>query len=141
MEIPVKVSTSVRSKVNTFVRTKVSKERLMNACKRALEFNIHNYKIVQNILEKGLDQVNNESEDNQNRMALLEIIEDRHGKGSVIITSQLPVSGWYDIIGEKTVADAILDRIVHEAHRIDLMGESMRKTRKKVYPETEAISN
>ena len=73
MEIPVKVSTSirskvntpVRSKVNTFVRTKVSKERLMNACKRALEFNIHNYKIVQNILEKGLDQVNNESEDNQ----------------------------------------------------------------------------
>ena len=79
--------------------------------------------------------------DNQNRMALLEIIEDRHGKGSVIITSQLPVSGWYDIIGEKTVADAILDRIVHEAHRIDLMGESMRKTRKKVYPETEAISN
>lgn len=79
--------------------------------------------------------------DNQNRMALLEIIEDRHGKGSVIITSQLPVSGWYDIIGEKTVADAILDRLVHEAHRIDLMGESMRKTRKKTYSETEEISN
>jgi DNA replication protein DnaC len=79
--------------------------------------------------------------DNQNRMTLLEIIEDRHGKGSVIITSQLPVSGWYDIIGEKTVADAILDRLVHEAHRIDLMGESMRKTRKKAYPVTEEISN
>lgn len=65
--------------------------------------------------------------DNQNRLALLEIIEDRHGKGSVIITSQLPVSGWYDIIGEKTIADAIMDRLIHQAHRIELSGESMRK--------------
>ncbi len=69
--------------------------------------------------------------DNQNRLTLLEIIEDRHGKGSVLITSQVPVSGWYDIIGEKTVADAILDRLVHDAHRIDLKGESLRKTRKR----------
>lgn len=69
--------------------------------------------------------------DGPNRLALLEIIEDRHGKGSVIITSQVPVSGWYEIIGEKTVADAILDRLVHDAHRIELMGESMRKARKK----------
>jgi len=69
--------------------------------------------------------------DSPNRLALLEIIEDRHGKGSVLITSQVPVSGWYEIIGEKTVADAILDRLVHDAHRIELMGESMRKTRKK----------
>jgi hypothetical protein len=74
-------------------------------------------------------------------MALLEIIEDRHGKGSVIITSQLPVSGWYDIIGEKIVADGILDRLVHKAHRIDLMREFLRKTRKKICPETEEISN
>jgi DNA replication protein DnaC len=65
--------------------------------------------------------------DNQSRLALLEIIEDRHGKGSVIITSQLPVSGWYDIIGEKTIADAIMDRLIHQAHRIELSGESMRK--------------
>ena len=49
------------------------------------------------------------------------------GKGSVIITSQLPVSKWYDIIGDKTMADAILDRIIHQAHRIELNGESMRK--------------
>lgn len=69
--------------------------------------------------------------DSPNRLALLEIIEDRHGKGSVVITSQVPVSGWYEIIGEKTVADAILDRLVHDAHRIELMGESMRMTRKK----------
>ncbi len=67
--------------------------------------------------------------DNQNRLAFLEIIEDRHGKGSVIITSQLPVSRWYDIIGEKTIADAIMDRLVHQAHRIELNGESMRKKR------------
>ena len=54
----------------------------------------------------------------------------RHGRGSLIITSQLPVSGWYDIIGEKTISDAILDRLVHDAHRIELKGESLRKTRK-----------
>lgn len=77
--------------------------------------------------------------DNQNRLTLLEIIEDRHGKGSVIITSQLPVSQWYSIIGEKTVADAILDRIVHQAHRLELQGESMRKKRVKV-PSSESIN-
>lgn len=71
--------------------------------------------------------------DNQNRLTLLEIIEDRHGKGSIIITSQLPVSQWYNVIGEKTVADAILDRIVHQAHRIELQGESMRKKEKKYH--------
>jgi DNA replication protein DnaC len=69
--------------------------------------------------------------DSQNRMTLLEIIEDRHKKGSVIITSQLPISNWYEIIGEKTIADAILDRLIHQAQRIELKGESMRKTRKK----------
>jgi len=50
--------------------------------------------------------------DNQSRSALMEIIEDRHGKRSTIITSQLPVKEWYDVIGEKTVSDAILDRLV-----------------------------
>jgi DNA replication protein DnaC len=67
--------------------------------------------------------------DSQNRMALMEIIEDRHNKGSVIITSQLPVNKWYEIIGDKTIADAILDRLIHNAHRIELKGESMRKKR------------
>ena len=62
---------------------------------------------------------------------MLEIIEDRHAKGSVIITSQLPVKQWYESIGEKTIADAIMDRLVHSAHRIELNGESMRKKRKK----------
>lgn len=67
--------------------------------------------------------------DAQSRAALLEIIEDRHGKTSLIITSQLPVSKWFEVIGEKTIADAILDRIVHVAHRIELKGESMRRKR------------
>ena len=67
--------------------------------------------------------------DSQNRIALLEIIEDRHNKGSMLVTSQLPVSKWYEIIGEKTIADAILDRLIHQSHRIELMGESMRKKR------------
>ena len=67
--------------------------------------------------------------DPQSRMALMELIEDRHGKGALIVTSQVPVNKWYDIIGEKTIADAILDRIIHNAHRLDLKGESMRKKR------------
>jgi DNA replication protein DnaC len=69
--------------------------------------------------------------DNQNRSALMEIIEDRHKKASMIITSQLPVNCWHEVIGEKTIADAILDRIVHDAHRIELKGESMRKPKGK----------
>jgi len=67
--------------------------------------------------------------DNQNRSALMEIVEDRHKKASMIITSQLPVNCWHEAIGEKTIADAILDRIVHDAHRIELKGESLRKTK------------
>lgn len=67
--------------------------------------------------------------DAQSRAALMEIIEDRHSKTSLIITSQLPVSKWHEVMGEKTIADAILDRIVHDAHRIELKGESMRKKR------------
>lgn len=61
------------------------------------------------------------------RAMLMEIIEDRHGKGSLIVTSQVPVSKWHDVIGDKTMADAILDRIVHQSHRVELKGESMRK--------------
>lgn len=64
------------------------------------------------------------------RLALLEIIEDRHGRRSTLIASQLPTSTWYQVIGEKTLADAILDRILHTAHRIEINGESMRKRKK-----------
>lgn len=67
--------------------------------------------------------------DSQNRIALLEIIEDRHNKGTLMVTSQVPIKGWYEIIGEKTIADAILDRLIHQSHRIELSGESMRKKR------------
>ena len=69
--------------------------------------------------------------DSANRSALMEIVEDCHKRASMIITSQLPVNCWHEVIGEKTVADAILDRIVHDAHRIELRGESMRKVREK----------
>ena len=65
--------------------------------------------------------------DTQGRTTLMEIIEDRHGKASTIITSQVPVSLWHEIIGEQTIADAILDRLVHNAHRLDMKGESMRR--------------
>src|SRR3954469_18038812 len=65
--------------------------------------------------------------DQSSRASLLEIIEDRHGKHSTIITSQLPVKQWYDVIGEKTVADAVMDRIVHNAARVELKGESLRR--------------
>lgn len=67
--------------------------------------------------------------DNSSRMMLLEIIEDRHGRMSTIVSSQLPVAQWYEIIGDSTVADAILDRLVHSANRIELKGESLRKNK------------
>lgn len=67
--------------------------------------------------------------DQNARYALLEIMEDRHHYQSTIFTSQLPLNEWYEVIGDKTVADAILDRIAHHAHRIELKGESLRKKR------------
>ena len=68
--------------------------------------------------------------DAQSRTALMEIMEDRHGKASTLFTAQVPVSKWFELIGEQTIADAILDRLVHNAHRIEMKGESMRKNRK-----------
>jgi DNA replication protein DnaC len=67
--------------------------------------------------------------DGTKRMELLEIIEDRHGKKSTLISSQLPVRQWYEIIDDSTIADAILDRLIHTAHRLELKGESLRKQR------------
>jgi len=58
---------------------------------------------------------------------LMDIVEDRHGKRSTIIASQVPVRNWYEVIGEQTVADAILDILVHKSIRIELKGESLRK--------------
>ena len=68
--------------------------------------------------------------DYDTRMMLLEIIEDRHGKNSTIITSQLPVKNWHELFGDATVADAIMDRLVYSSHRIELEGPSMRKLQK-----------
>ncbi|TET43885.1 ATP-binding protein [Candidatus Aerophobetes bacterium] len=65
--------------------------------------------------------------DAQSRLSLLEIMEDRHGRGSTVISSQFPVKSWHEIIGEPTIADAICDRIIHSAYRIELKGESVRK--------------
>ena len=61
------------------------------------------------------------------RRDLLEILNDRHNRKSTLVTSQLPVEQWHDYIGEPTLADAILDRLVHNAYRLALKGESMRK--------------
>ena len=63
------------------------------------------------------------------RRDLMEIVEDRYGTGSTLITSQLPVDKWHDVIGEPTFADAILDRLVHNAYRLTLDGPSMRKVK------------
>ena len=63
------------------------------------------------------------------RHDLLEILEERYGRRSTIITSQFPVAKWHDLIGDPTYADAILDRIVHNAHRINLTGHSLRRSR------------
>ena len=64
---------------------------------------------------------------NNRRFAKLEVIEDRHQRRSTILTSQLPISAWHNNLGDPTLADAICDRILHTAHRIELRGESLRK--------------
>lgn len=74
-----------------------------------------------------LDDFGLQAFDSQDRETLMDIIDDRYNSKSTILSSQIPVSAWYDIIGEGTIADAILDRIVNSSHRIDLKGESMRK--------------
>jgi DNA replication protein DnaC len=63
----------------------------------------------------------------EQRRDLLEIMDDRHDRGSTIVTSQLPVDHWHQVIGDPTIADAVLDRLVHNAHRLVLTGESLRK--------------
>ena len=88
------------------------------------------FKLFERIAKAGLlilDDFGLTHLDNKQQMDLMEIIEDRHGKHSTIIASQLPVASWYEIIGEATIADAILDRLVHSSHRIELKGDSLRK--------------
>ena len=68
------------------------------------------------------------------RTDLMEVIEDRHDRRSTLIASQLPIEHWHDYIGEATLADAILDRLLHGAHRLNLTGESMRKERAEIDP-------
>jgi len=74
-----------------------------------------------------LDDFGLKAFDNHAREALMDIIEDRYNSKSTIVSSQIPVSAWYDTIGEGTIADAILDRLVNSSHRINLTGESLRK--------------
>ena len=77
----------------------------------------------------------------EQRRDLLEIMEDRHGRASTIVTSQLPVEHWHDIIGDPTIADAILDRLVHNAHKLALKGESLRKAATKRHQLDDAPAN
>lgn len=79
--------------------------------------------------------------DQQSRTILMEIIEDRHGKRSTLFTSQVPVNQWHEVIGEQTIADAILDRIIHDANRLELKGESMRKKRSSLQEEMTEYEN
>lgn len=74
-----------------------------------------------------LDDFGLQAFDNFARDTLMDIIDERYRQSSTIVSSQLPVSAWYDIIGEGTIADAILDRLVNSSHRIELKGESLRK--------------
>lgn len=74
-----------------------------------------------------LDDFGLEHLDRHGRLALLEIMEDRHGVESTVITSQMPIKTWHEIIGDATIADAICDRLIHSSHRIELKGDSVRK--------------
>jgi len=74
-----------------------------------------------------LDDFGLEPLDAKSRLTLLEILEDRHSRKSSVFVSQLPVNNWHEVIGDPTIADAICDRIIHNAHRIELEGDSLRK--------------
>jgi DNA replication protein DnaC len=76
-----------------------------------------------------LDDFALEPLDHQARHDLLEIVEERYGRRSTLFTSQIPVDQWHAVIGDPTYADAILDRVVHNAHSLSLEGESLRRTR------------
>ena len=79
----------------------------------------------------GLSNLNDDA-----RRDLLEILDDRHNRKSTLVTSQLPIDKWHDYIGEPTIADAILDRLVHNAFKLNLKGESMRKNNAGLTPNT-----
>lgn len=103
--------------------TKIKSDKLDGAFRKDIE-RLENKNLV--ILDDwGLTPL-----DTQARLALLQIMEDRHNRYSTIVVSQLPVSAWHQYINENTIADAILDRIIHQAHRIELTGESLRKMSK-----------
>jgi DNA replication protein len=74
-----------------------------------------------------IDDFGLEPLDAPSRLTLLEILEDRHGRKSSVFVSQLPIPSWHEVIGDPTIADAICDRIIHNAHRIELKGDSVRK--------------
>lgn len=75
--------------------------------------------------------------DDVHRRDLLEVLDDRHGARSTIVTSQLPIDHWHAAIGDATLADAILDRLVHNAHQLTLKGDSMRKMRVRLTAQTD----
>lgn len=88
------------------------------------------YKHMQQIQKQAvliLDDFGLQKLDTHTRLMLLEILEDRHGIQSTVIVSQLPVTSWHEIIDDKTIADAICDRIIHTAYRLEIKGESVRK--------------
>lgn len=90
-----------------------------------------NYIKLLNQIEKNqliiLDDFGLQPMDNNTRLALLQILEDRYGKKPIIITAQLPIKNWFDYINEPTLADAIMDRLSANANKIELTGESLRK--------------
>ena len=90
-----------------------------------------NYIKLLNQIEKNqliiLDDFGLQPLDNNTRLALLQILEDRYGKKSIIITAQLPIKNWFEYINEPTLADAIMDRLTANANKIELTGESLRK--------------
>ena len=74
-----------------------------------------------------LDDWGPEKLNDDQRRDLFEIVEDRYERRSTVVTSQIPVDRWYEIIGNPTITDAVLDRLVHNAYRIELSGESLRE--------------
>lgn len=113
-----------------FVMTKVTKRTTMKPQSSYISISFSHNRIEKNDLVI-FDDFGLQPLDNNSRLALLQILEDCYQRKSVIVTSQLPVSKWYDYINEPTLADAIMDRLTANAVRIELKGDSMRRKNQK----------
>ena len=121
----------VRKYIERFIRSGLTYEDILQLKDRE-PYELFQVKVIEELPQRQQDLLNYFPLDNEAGLILMDLIEDRNQRGAMIITIQLPVVNWHQIIAKKTVADAVMDRVVHNAHRLELKGESQRKKKSKI---------